>query len=83
MSGRFVINDPASSSQFRDRAGAVFACRCGGTQFSLREIHNPYGDDMCPQVLRCHQCGTEWEGGYSGSPRFERTPDSPLPGGTS
>lgn len=72
MSDGFVINDPASAAQFRDRAGMLFTCRCGGTLFSQWHIHNPYGSDMCPQRLRCHQCGTEWDAGFSGSPRFKR-----------
>lgn len=72
MSERFCLNDPASVSRFRDRSGATFSCCCGGDSFSLWESHNPYGHDMCPQHLRCNQCGAEWEGGYSGYPRFER-----------
>lgn len=50
-------------AEFRKRGQEqLFRCGgCGGTSFTSRHIHNPYGHDRSTDIARCDNCGAEWQ----------------------
>jgi hypothetical protein len=63
------LYDPTGGINLLVRGEALRCPYCGGSEFTVRHIHNPYGHDMCEAEARCDGCSRDVARDYVG--RFE------------